>query len=93
MKSFRSANIRISDAHLFLAREQLAQVRVPPSIVRLAGRAKTFAENSDGGVQLTVIDATDVNETFLQQLAHVGSLELVQFMIVAPSFEKQCAPL
>ena len=43
--------------------------------------------------QLTVIDATDVNETFLSQLAHAGSLELFQFMIVAPCFEKQCAPL
>ena len=40
-----------------------------------------------------VIDSTDVNETFLSQLAHAGSLELFQFMIVAPSFEKQCAPL
>ena len=41
--------------------------------------------------QLTVIDATDVNETFLSQLAHTGSLEPFQFTIVAPSFEKQCA--
>ena len=38
--------------------------------------------------QLTVIDATDVNETFLSQLAHAGSLELFQFTIVAFSFEK-----
>ena len=43
--------------------------------------------------QLTVIDATDVNETFLSQLVHAGSLDLFQFMIVARSFEKQCAPL
>ena len=40
-----------------------------------------------------MIDATDVNETFLRQLAQVGSVELFQFMIVAPSFEKQCALL
>ena len=40
-----------------------------------------------------VIDATDVNETFLSQLAHAGSLDLFQFMIVAPSFENQCASL
>ena len=38
-------------------------------------------------------DATDVNETFLSPLAHAGSLERFQFMIVAPSFEEQCVPL
>ena len=29
---------------------------------------------------------TDVNETFLSRLAHAGSLERFQFMVVAPSF-------
>ena len=43
--------------------------------------------------QLTVIGATDVNETFLSQQAHAGNLERCQFMIVAPSFEEQCALL
>ena len=40
-----------------------------------------------------MVDATDVNETFLSQLAHAGSLERFQFMIVAPSFKEQCASL
>ena len=43
--------------------------------------------------QLTVIDATDVNETFLSQLAYAGCLERFQFMIVAPSFKEQRASL
>ena len=40
--------------------------------------------------QLSVTDATDVNETFLSQLAHAGGLERFQIMILAPSFEHQC---
>ena len=56
-------------------------------------RPLVHQESSTIEEQLSVTDATDVNETFLSQRAHVGGLERFQFMIQAPSFEDQCAEM